>query len=468
VNVTHVSTRRGGAAERRGGPGAGLEGAARGSAARAQVNWRAAALAAAGLWLTFAAPAHRLDLLAIGLLATAGGIFWSPYVGPALIGLSLPFFFFSRQLVGPIGVTPPGLALGLTWLVVLARSRALHVRPPRTRYDVPLALFLVASVLSLPVTEYPLLSVRELRALIVEPVLFFWLLHVLRGSARFALAGFLVTATITAISAVAQIPLNLGGTAAEGVRRAQAWYPSANHLALMLGRALPFFVAAALGGVGRWLWLPAGLVGLALLLTFSTGGWLGGIAAVLAVAMALGQRRLATRVGGAAALALIVVSGLAIAGVLPERLNPLRQTGGFRLDLWLSTLQMIRDHPFFGVGLDNFAYVYQQIYLREGAAAEPNLSHPHNWLLHFWVELGLLGVIAFGALVMRFAANVRAALSQDASARWVVAGAFGATVDLLVHGFIDNSYFLVDLAFLFWLSLALVAEARTKGRIHAT
>ncbi|HEY0582640.1 MAG TPA: O-antigen ligase family protein, partial [Chloroflexota bacterium] len=328
--------------------------------------------------------------------------------------------------------------------------------------------FLAASVLSLPVTEYPLLSVRELRALIVEPVLFFWLLHVLRGSAQFALAGFLVTATITAISAVAQIPLNLGGTAAEGVRRAQAWYPSANHLALMLGRALPFFVAAALGGVGRWLWLPAGLVGLALLLTFSTGGWLGGIAAVLAVAMALGQRRLATRLGGAAAMALIVVSGLAIAGVLPERLNPLRQTGGFRLDLWLSTLQMIRDHPFFGVGLDNFAYVYQQIYLREGAAAEPNLSHPHNWLLHFWVELGLLGVIAFGALVMRFAANVRAALSQDASARWVVAGALGATVDLLVHGFIDNSYFLVDLAFLFWLSLALVAEARTKGRIHAT
>jgi hypothetical protein len=32
-------------------------------------------------------------------------------------------------------------------------------------------------------------------------------------------------------------------------------------------------------------------------------------------------------------------------------------------------------------------------------------------------------------------------------------------VDLLVHGLIDNSYFLVDLAFVFWLALALV-EAR--------
>jgi hypothetical protein len=30
---------------------------------------------------------------------------------------------------------------------------------------------------------------------------------------------------------------------------------------------------------------------------------------------------------------------------------------------------------------------------------------------------------------------------------------------MLVHGFIDNSYFLVDLAFVFWLCLAL-ADSR--------
>jgi hypothetical protein len=28
--------------------------------------------------------------------------------------------------------------------------------------------------------------------------------------------------------------------------------------------------------------------------------------------------------------------------------------------------------------------------------------------------------------------------------------------DLLVHGAIDNSYFLVDLAFVFWMTLAVV------------
>jgi O-antigen ligase len=291
---------------------------------------------------------------------------------------------------------------------------------------------------------------------IFEPVVFFWLLYVLPGSAFWALGGFLASATLTALAAVAQGPLGVGGTRAEGVLRVQAWYPSANHLALMLGRAWPFLLAGALLW-RRWLWLPALCVGLGLVLTFSTGGWLGAAAGALAVLAGSRRRELALRYGGAAVVALVVVSGLAIAGVLPERLNPLRQTGGFRLDLWLSSIEMVRDHPLLGIGLDNFAYLYQQVYLREGAAAEPSLSHPHNWVLNFWLSLGLIGLIAFGWLIVGFWRVARGTRT------WYVVGALGALADLLVHGFIDNSYFLVDLAFLFWLSLALVDRADTSG-----
>ncbi len=466
------------------------------------LNWKALALASAGLVLIFTAPPHRLDLLLFGLVGLGGALLWSPLAGPVLIGAALPVFFFSRQLVGPISVTPPGLVLSLTWLAVLVnaararssaekcmshakgspnsvqtdclegrlRGRRLFGRParlllrwPRSTYALPVAAFLAAALLSLLVTEYPVLSIRELRALIFEPVLFFWLLHTLRGSPSLALAGFLAGATLTALAAVAQGPLGIGGTPAEGVLRAQAWYPSANHLALMLGRAWPFLVAGAFAG-WRWLWLPAGLVGLALLLTFSTGGWLGGVTGVLVVLIGLGRRRLGLRLGAVAAVALVLVSTLAIVGILPERLNPLRQTGGFRLDLWLSSVDMLRDHVVLGIGLDNFAYLYQQVYLREGAAAEPNLSHPHNWLLHVWLELGLLGLVAFVWLVVRFGQQARARL-RTSSTRWIVAGACGSMTDLLVHGWIDNSYFLVDLAFAFWLVVALVS---TEGRIDST
>jgi putative inorganic carbon (HCO3(-)) transporter len=428
-------------------------------------NRKALAISAAGLLLTFAAPVHRLDLLLIGLAGVVGGVLWRPGVGPVLIGAALPFFFFTRQIVGPLGVTPPGLMLIVTLVAVLARRKKLEAHWPQSGYDAPLALFLAAALLSLFVTEYPLLSVRELRALILEPVLFFWLLQTLPDSSPRVLLGFLVAATASALAAITQGPLDIGGTPAEGVLRVQAWYPSANHLALMLGRAWPFLVAAALCG-RRWVWVPAGIVGLALVLTFSTGGWLGALAGALVVVAALGRRRLALRTGIAAAGALFVVSGLAIAGILPERLNPLRQTGGFRVDLWQSSLEMIRDHPLLGIGLDNFGYLYQA-YLREGAAAEPNLSHPHNWVLHLWLALGLLGLVAFCCLVLRFGFFSRTAIARRETP-WLVAGAAGAMTDLLVHGFIDNSYFLVDLAFVFWLCLALVAGQKAAVRIEST
>jgi hypothetical protein len=62
---------------------------------------------------------------------------------------------------------------------------------------------------------------------------------------------------------------------------------------------------------------------------------------------------------------------------------------------------------------------------------------------------------------VRFWRQARRALERQKrpQTRWLVAGALGSVADLLVHGSIDNSYFLVDLAFLFWLSLALADES---------
>jgi putative inorganic carbon (HCO3(-)) transporter len=417
-----------------------------------------ASLCAAGLLLMFSAPPHRIDLLVFGVLAVLGSLWWRPTFGPLFIGATLPFYFYGRPLAGPLAVSPPGFVLILAWPIALLKCRKqLHL--PRTPYDLPLALFLVASLLALAVSEYPLLSSRELRALVLEPVLFLWLLAAWPGASRLALGGFLASATLVALVAVAQVVFGFGGTEAEGVRRAQAWYPSPNHLALMLGRAWPFLLALGLAR-SRAALLPAAVVGLAMLLTFSSGGWLGAAAGGTLAIAALGRKRLAAvlAVGsvattlGVMGLAIAGANGLAIASLLPERLNPLRQAGGIRVDLWLSSLAMLRDHPLFGVGLDNFTYLYQQVYVREGGIAEPNLSHPHNWLLHWWLETGLLGLVAFVWLVVRFWQLV---VMQRG---WLVAGAMGAMADTLVHGLIDQSYFLVDLAFVFWLVLALAID----------
>ena len=433
-----------------------------------QADVRAALLTAAGLLLFVAAPRHRLDITFFGAVAALAGLVWRPRVAPAVVGLCLPFFGFSREL-GPASFSVSGLATVFAWVALLvraawARSRreASPVAWPVTVYAVPLALFLSASLLSLLVSEYLLLSVRELRATVFEPVLFFALLAVSRGreATTGALYGFLGGAALLAAAVLAQLAFGLGGTQAEGVLRAQAWYPSPNHVALLLGRAVPFLFAFVLLARGSNVWRVAiaalVLVGLGIVATFSVGAWLATAAAVVAVLALARRRREATIVGGLLLGGFLLLGLLSLAGLVPERFSLLRGTGFLRLELWQSAVAMVADHPLLGIGLDNFVYLYQQVYLREGGAAEPNLSHPHNWLLHIWLQLGVLGLAAFLWLLTAFVRRVRAELREPRTETWIVLGAVGCLVDMLLHGLVDNSYFLPDLATVFWLTLALV------------
>ena len=432
-------------------------------------------------------PARGLPerLAAVGLLLGLAGFFIAP--GPAAaagsalavaaaltappLGLlaalaTLPLDLETRAL-GPLAVSSSelmilaaALASGLRWLFRAPFS----LRP--TAFDRPIALFLVSALLSLLVTGYLRLSLRELRTLILEPVLAFYLLLAwFPGRAiRWPLTAFLAGAVGVALAGLLGWPSGWGVSQAEGVRRLQATYPSPNHLGLLLGRALPWLVALAWFG-GSWrrsAVIGALIVAAALLATYSLGGWLGTFAALLTLAWALGRGRLL-----AAATGLGVIVGLAGLAVfrterLWQHLEPGRGTTFFRLQLWQSALAMVRDHPLLGVGLDNFLYLYQQRYILPGARAEANLSHPHNLVLHFWLQLGLPGLVAALWLLAAAFALARRLFytSCDRLTRALAIGAAASLVDFVVHGLIDNSYFLLDLAIVFWLTLALLESGR--------
>jgi O-antigen ligase len=124
---------------------------------------------------------------------------------------------------------------------------------------------------------------------------------------------------------------------------------------------------------------------------------------------------------------------------------------------------MIRDHPLFGVGLDNFLYAYPR-YVLPDAWREPNLSHPHNVLLDFWVRLGILGAVVLVWMQVDFFRRVWQAFRSGRSVyvRALAIGLAAGMGDFLAHGMIDAAYFVVDLAFVFMLSLGLSA-ALTVG-----
>src|SRR4029434_1014429 len=114
--------------------------------------------------------------------------------------------------------------------------------------------------------------------------------------------------------------------------------------------------------------------------------WAGFAAATLVEAARRSRRTLALVCLALAAAALCAVA------VLPReriggRLDSNGGTGLSRIEVWTSAVHMVADHPVLGIGFDNFIYLYQQRYILPQAWEEPNLSHPHNWLLNVWLNL---------------------------------------------------------------------------------
>jgi O-antigen ligase len=374
----------------------------------------------------------------------------------------------SRDSPGPLAQARAGF--------VFSRLRALAVK--FCSYDWAVLLFVAASALSLAAAENFDVAIHEFRVIIIEPVLFYVLLRVrpLRPGERMwhIVDALILGAVVISCTALYQYFFTSQITVTEGVRRAQALYPSPNNLSLFLDRIVPIVVTVSLWGEGRHRRLAYTLGGLpiiiALYLTFSKGAWLLGLPASLlfigvmrSLRPGLDRKAVAGRL-----LATIGAMGLALLSLAPVlgtwRIRSLLDTGSgstfFRLKLWRSALTMIRDHPFLGVGLDNFLYQYRTRYILPDAWQEPDLSHPHNILLDYWTRIGLLGVIALfwlqGAFWSR-SLGLYQRLSEGKN-RALLLGLMASMVATLAHGLIDNSYFLVDLAFVFFLTLGVMTQ----------
>jgi O-antigen ligase len=134
-----------------------------------------------------------------------------------------------------------------------------------------------------------------------------------------------------------------------------------------------------------------------------------------------------------------------------------------RLPIWRASVRMILDHPITGVGLDQFYYQYWRRYVEPGAWPERYTSHPHNLVLDVWLRLGILGLAAFGWLVVALALIARRLPrhSQTPPGGALAVASIAALVTGATHGLVDNGYFLPDLAVMTWFLIALFESQAT-------
>lgn len=343
-------------------------------------------------------------------------------------------------------------------------------------------------------------SARAFRWTIIEPVLFYFLLTDVIKNRRSLLRVadfFVAAAVIVALYGIWQFIQDTNVLDVEGVSRISSVYEHPNNLALYLGRVAP--LAACLAIFLPWGWrkliymavtLPLAAT---LLLTYSRGAWVA-VTVAMGAALFVGFRWRQGRVtawrmtrrawvitGGVCVL--LVVAGIVVYPLLPERVKTIG-SGVLRIELWKSAAQMIADHPLTGIGPDQFLNQFQSKvmvngeplvvagkpvyrYMTAAQAQESFTAHPHNIILDYWLTLGIMSVFVLLWLLWRYfreAVNRVKVFSSKAGAdpvgKALALGLLASMIDFLVHGTVDNSYFLMDLALTFWLSCGLMQVAR--------
>jgi len=380
-----------------------------------------------------------------------------------------------RWHVGPLPTTILEDAILVTiaaFIIESIRQRSLPYW--RTAVTVPAIVFLIAGAISVMVPADHRAAFGLYRAYLMEPIAFgLVLVNVITTPNRglLVVGGLALAATVAGVANAAVVANALRHHQYDVVNTPPVViYNTANAVALFLVPIIAVGGAIAMHWPDRNVRLgAAGFVvinGLSVLLSFSRGGYLA--LAAVAVGLALTHRRRWILVG----TGVVAAAGLMVLPPLRNRiLTEVDFSNGHntlvgRFHLWSVALQMLREHPIFGAGLSGFAAAIAPIW---NATNIDRYTYPHNIVLNFWTETGLLGLAAFlWILIAGFVLAWRGYRASNGGWQAIHLGVLLALVAVVVHGLVDVPYWKNDLSVEFWAILALcltpaALAARRRG-----
>ncbi|HTI29816.1 MAG TPA: O-antigen ligase family protein [Methylomirabilota bacterium] len=384
------------------------------------------------------------------------------------------------------------LAVGTALLSKAARHASL-----REAFDHGTVRFAVAFVVlggvSALVNAVPIGQALAGIAFIVDAVALFVLARLVGFDARQALIAILVLLGLVlagALIAIAQAlitPHLFGLSALRGrfgeLYRLAAFFGDPNVFAAFLSAAVPFALFGITGlktKRGRRIaLLTSFLLILALWLSFSRGGWLGAVGGFAVAALFIDHRPM--RIA-----ALVVAVALVVALTMPRNLlcpscqregdlvgstiGRIGTVGGgrdLRVLFILNGLPILADHPLLGVGPGRFGGAAADLYGTPVYAAygtdklftSASQRTVDDFWLHLAVEFGVLGLIAYLAMVAAVLRQImRAARSAAWGRRVALAGISGAVIGLSINGFTTMLLEANSVAFLFWFLLGIGSQ----------
>lgn len=382
----------------------------------------------------------------------------------------LPFalpFYLIRLKLGPLPTTALEIYLAAVFFTFLYEYRLDGIRQSWRALGAfrwPIVAWLTTTLLAAFIAPNVIGGLGLWRAYILEPVLIFPVLRSLdtRHSIRDTLTrNLFLTVIALTIWALVQFITGHGiphpwDVAIRAGRRATGPFPYPNALALFvapIGAYALFFVGAGStrpprSGDGRGDLAPTAkrtlpiltviASFLAILLAKSEGGFIAlGISTWIYLVLQPRVRRWI--IAATATAALIVVAIPALNKPLIRELTFQGWSGKVRMYMWRDTVTMLKDRWFQGAGFGGYPTVFKPYQRTHGIEV---FQYPHNIVLNLWSETGLLGLIAFGWIVVVW---FRVGVDAMRSYVWL------PILTILLQGLVDVPYFKNDLAIIFWM-----------------
>ena len=336
--------------------------------------------------------------------------------------------------------------LALTCLVWIVKRPAPSVWPS---YFVPLCAFMATTGLALWMSPQPAAG----RAVVYK----FWLFTMCFLAANFVTTPARARLSHATLLTVAAVTSCVGlGQFAVGYWRFQATQNLADdptvlaRITGLMGHWITFSAeqlliwCAAIPAIvilGRRWMVPVGIVGAALVLSFTRSVWIGAIAGLFVIAVMIPRKVLI------AAILPITLVGIAASGLIYHRVSLSFNQPNFapdtgRKELFVAGVRMIKDHPLFGVGPERIHAEFPKYYRGSNLAdAHFFYGHLENNVLQIAAERGLLCLAAFLWLIFELYASLIAIVrtAPDAT-RWTAVSALAALTGFLVSGFFEFNF----------------------------
>ena len=131
-------------------------------------------------------------------------------------------------------------------------------------------------------------------------------------------------------------------------------------------------------------------------------------------------------------------------------------TVSWRMDIWLTGIEMIKDRPLFGHGINTFMTLFEQYRLDSGS----NPTYAHNCFIQLAVEVGLVGLIGFLFIIIKlfqyFLCHFEIMLSNDQNAAYLAVGIFSGISAFIVHSLFDTNLYSLQLSAYLWCMIGLL------------